>query len=204
MKTRPYVGQLSRFGGLAAILLSLMPCAENCAQDVQVPAPRAATATGTLTSSLAACSADGECYAVATPDGRIKCGHTREGARAHTLLQCEPRVIQFSPDSRLLATAGGNANCSGKIKIWQVADGALLFKLDNKTGGDPLLSFSSDGLLLASTGANCRINLWELPKGTLKGSVTTDRPVSRLAISKEGTAVVAVFADGSVQRFPVP
>ena len=141
---------------------------------------------------------------MATPDGRIKCSATREGARSRTLQLCTPRMLVFSPDSRLLAAAGGSIGCPAKIKVWQVADGALLCKVETDVGCDPLLCFSADGLLLVSTGEGSRINLWQLPEGKLKSSFTTDRPVSRLAYSKEGKAVVAIFADGSVLRFPAP
>jgi len=163
MKTSPYVSQLSLCGGFAAVFTSLLPCAGNPAQDVQTKPPQAATATGSLTSSVAACSADRAFYAVATPDGRNRSGSTRDVARARTLLHCNPRAIQFSTDSRFLAVASDATKCPGKIKIWQVADGALICKLDNKSGSDPLLSFSPDGLLLVSTGKVSRINLWQLP-----------------------------------------
>ena len=141
---------------------------------------------------------------MATPDGRIKCSATREEARSRTWQLCTPRMLVFSPDSRLLAAAGGSIGCPAKIKVWQVVDGALLCKVETEVGSDPLLCFSADGLLLVSTGEGSRINLWQLPEGKLKSSFTTDRPVSRLAYSKEGKAVVAIFADGSVLRFPAP
>ena len=91
---------------------------------------------------------------MATPDGRIKCGSTREGARGRTLQLCNPRVLVFSPDSRLLAAAGGSIGGAAKIKVWQVADGAMICKLETGAGIDPLLCFSPDGLLLVSTGEN--------------------------------------------------
>ena len=91
---------------------------------------------------------------MATPDGRIKCGSTREGARSRTLQLCNPRVLVFSPDSRFVAGAGGSIGCPAKIKVWQVADGAMICKLQTEAGTDPLLCFSPDGLLLVSTGEN--------------------------------------------------
>src|SRR5688572_29349556 len=106
MKTRPYPSQLSRFGGFAAFFMSLMPCAENCAQDVRAPQPPVASTAAAPPPNLAACSPDGEYSAVAMPDGRIKCGNTKVGARRHTLRLCAPRVLVFSPDCRFLAAAG--------------------------------------------------------------------------------------------------
>ena len=226
MKPWSYISHFSSFGSFAAILVSLMPCPDSRAQDVQVQPPRGVTTAVSPTSNLAACSPDGESYAMATPDGRIKCGSTREGARSRTLQLCNPRVLVFSPDSRLLAAAGGSLGGAAKIKVWRVADGAMICKLDTEAGKNPLLSFSQDGSLLVSTaagdggsqmlsfsqdgsllvstGEGSRINVWQLPAGTLKSSFTTDRPVWRLAFSKEGKAVVALFAHGSVKHFPVP
>ena len=204
MKPWSYIIHFSTFGSFAAILVSLMPCPDSRAQDVQVQPSRAVPGALSPMSNLAACSPDGGSYAMATPDGRIKCGSTREGARSRTLQLCTPRMLVFSPDSRFLAGSGGSIGCPAKIKVWHVADGAMICKLETGAGINPLLSFSPDGLLLVSTGEGSRINIWQLPNGTLKSSFKTDRPVLRLAFSKEGKAVVALFADGSVERFPVP
>ncbi len=195
---------LSSFGSFAAILLSLMPGADSRAQDVQAQLPRAAPTAVAPTLTLTACSPDGEFYAVATPDGRIKCGKTQDGTRSRPLLLCHPRVLTFSPDGRFLAGVGGANGSPAKLKVWRVADGALLCKVNTNVGCDPLLCFSADGLLLISTGEGSRINLWQLPDGKLKWSLPTGEPVSRLAFSKEGKAVIAIFTSGSVQRFAMP
>lgn len=208
MKTPPCLTLFSHFGGFTAVFLSLMPCADSGAQDVRAPQTRVAPAAASLPArNLAACSPDGEFYAVATPEGCIKFGSTKEGARRRTEHVCEPRAMVFSSDGQFLAVAGGTRNCIPYIKVWRMADGALLCKIT--TGKittdhavDPQLSFSADGQFLVSTGNGALINLWQLPEGKLKWSMRVERPVSRLAFTKEGKAVVAVFADGSIQIFP--
>ena len=192
----------SRFGGFAAVLMSLMLNADNHAQDVETPKPQAAPAAERPSLNLTAFSLDGESYAVATPLGCIKFGSTKEGARRRTEHLCDPRALVFSPDGRFLAVAGGAGNCPGKIKVWRVADGALLCKVATDVGPDPQMSFSPDGRFLVNTGTGSRINLWQLEDGKLKRSETIPQAVSRLAFSNDGCEVLAVLADGSVRRFP--
>jgi hypothetical protein len=59
MRTRRYPGQLSRFGGSAAMLISLMPCADNCAQDVKTPTPLGATLAATEITRVSQCRFSG-------------------------------------------------------------------------------------------------------------------------------------------------
>ena len=76
--------------------------------------------------------------------------------------------------------------------------------METKGSSGALLSFSPDGLLLASTGGGSQVTVWQLPQGTLKHSATTSQSISRIAYSDEGWVVVAACTDGSVQRFSVP
>jgi WD40 repeat protein len=195
MKLRPHH---SSFGTIAAILLSLMPCGGGRAQHLPAQQSRGAGTEATPT-PLVALSLDGEFFAVATPDGRIKCGRTREGAaKQRTFYQCNPSALVFSPDSRFLVVAGASRGCRAGLKVWNVEKGSELC-LETEPGSHPLLSFSPDSLRLVTTGKGSTINLWDLTTGKRLWSVSTTRPILGLAFSKE--AVVAVFADGSIQRF---
>ena len=119
--------------------------------------------------------------------------------------QCHPRAMVFSPDSRLLAVAGGSDGSPARLKVWEVADGRLLCRVETGVGRDPLMTFSSDCTLMASSGDGIHINLWQLPGGTLQGTLTTSgTPLARLAFSKDCKVVIALCENGSVQRFPLP
>jgi WD40 repeat protein len=138
---------------------------------------------------------------VASPNGRIKCGRTQEGAAKRTLHQCRPSKLVFSSDTRFLAGVGALGGCRAGLKVWNVEKGTGFCRTETELGSNPLICFSPDSLRLVTTGEGSTINLWDLTTGKRIWSVSAPRPIARLAFSKESQAVVAVFADGSVQRF---
>lgn len=71
-------------------------------------------------------------------------------------------AIAFSPDEQRLATGSWD----GVIKLWNAADGALLWTspaVDAIMG----LAFSTDGRVLASGGTDGQIRLWDVASGAL-------------------------------------
>jgi WD40 repeat protein len=75
--------------------------------------------------------------------------------------------VRFSPDGTLLASGG----VDGRVKIWRVADGALLQRLPIGTELSPnvfTVSFSPDGTLLAAgTDALRTIKVWRVSDWSL-------------------------------------
>lgn len=68
---------------------------------------------------------------------------------------------EFSPDGRLLATAGYDS----KIAIWEVASGKQLRTIEVHNGAVFDLAFSPDGALLASASADETVKLWQVATG---------------------------------------
>lgn len=64
----------------------------------------------------------------------------------------------FSADGKLLATASSQ----GRISIWRVDDGSLLFTLDAKSELERSVIFSPDSHIIASGGSDRNIKLWDV------------------------------------------
>ena len=73
------------------------------------------------------------------------------------------RAVSFSPDGKLLASAGHD----GQIHLWEPKDGTLVKTLPGHQQWVAALAFSHDGQLLASSAFDKSIKLWQLPSGNL-------------------------------------
>jgi WD40 repeat protein len=207
---------LNTFISAGTIFLSLNPGTGNFAQELPAQPPLTITTTPTIlpppaspkAPKLADSSADGEFYVCATRDGRIKYGRTEEGVKPRTFHICQPEAVALSPDGRWLAAAGNSNGCRSKLKVWNVKDGSLLWKLETEVGSESLLRFSPDGMFLASTTgttAGSRIDLWHLGDGEIKWSKTFPKNISHLAFTSQSCgALVVVCEDGKAMSFPLP
>jgi WD40 repeat protein len=80
-------------------------------------------------------------------------------------------ALAFSPDGKVLATGGGEPSRSGELKLWNVADGALVRALADAHSDTVFgLQFSPDGAFLASSGADRFVKVWNIASGALAKS----------------------------------
>ncbi|MEX2140709.1 MAG: c-type cytochrome domain-containing protein [Pirellulales bacterium] len=98
---------------------------------------------------------------------------------AHTIGKAEDpsifvdRVISldFSPDGKLLATAGGEPSRSGELKLWNVADPAALAlaRVFNEPHSDTIFAarFSPEGDQIATSGADRFVKVWKTEEASL-------------------------------------
>ncbi|HEV3084651.1 MAG TPA: sigma-70 family RNA polymerase sigma factor [Gemmataceae bacterium] len=119
--------------------------------------------------SCMALSADGKLLAVGVFDGLIHVWDTVTGKHV-----CEWRgqaktvqSLAFAPDSRTLASGGGEFDKSGEVCLWEAMSGKQLHRLVGHKDVVNALVFAPNGKLLATAGRDKIIRLWEPAQGTL-------------------------------------
>ncbi|MGH9767353.1 MAG: caspase family protein [Blastocatellia bacterium] len=93
------------------------------------------------------------------------------------------RATAFSPDSRLLASAGDDAI----IKLWETATGREIMTLNGHSLSVKALAFSSDGKLLVSGSDDGSARLWDVSRGeALATLVTLNGGADWLVVTADG------------------
>jgi WD40 repeat protein len=72
-------------------------------------------------------------------------------------------VIAFSPDGKLMASAGGISETNDSlVHLWETVTGRLIRRFAGHHSGVSSLAFSPDGLKLASGGGDSTILVWDI------------------------------------------
>jgi WD40 repeat protein len=98
-------------------------------------------------------------------------------------LSADIQSLKFSWDSQSLAGASGNG-----VIIWDLADGSVLhsLKVTDSNAYNPILAFSPNGDLLASTDDDHRLLFWSLLDDKLLQTIP-NMPVDGLTFTTDGT-----------------
>jgi WD40 repeat protein len=108
-------------------------------------------------------------------------------------------ALAFSPDGRLLASAGAPMSGAGQVKVWDVASGRELADLRGHTRAVWCVAFASDGKTVAAGGGDGTVRFWDATTGReqflLQGRAGE---VRSLAFSPDGGALAAGHEDGSI------
>lgn len=103
--------------------------------------------------------------------------------------------VEFSPDGKYLATAGGD----GYAKVWEVETGNLILNLGRHAAHVFQATFSPDSRYLATAGADYA-RIWDIPGGTeLRPVGDHSGRVNAVSFNARGNLLLTASADGTVQ-----
>jgi WD40 repeat protein len=110
-------------------------------------------------------------------------------------------ALDFNPDGTLLAVGGGEPSRSGELKIFNVADGALVRDLPDAHSDTVFgVDFSADGLYLASCAADKFVKVFEVGTGNrVRSFEGHTHHVLGVSWKTDGTRLVSAGADNALK-----
>jgi WD40 repeat protein len=128
-----------------------------------------------------AVSPDGSVVASAAGEGGVRLHDARSGALLRVLGDVGDRGVVFSPDGRLLTAAGFHMD--KLASLWDARTGKRLKTFPGHTEWETdAVAISPDGKLLASTGVDRQILVWEIATGKLRLQLK-DQPARAAALA---------------------
>src|SRR5581483_11378224 len=113
-------------------------------------------------------------------------------------------ALVFSADGEQLFSAGGEAGLGGEVRVWKVADGALLRTIQGHKDALYSIALSPDGKILATGSYDQKIKLWDTETGaelrTLSGH---NGAIYDLAFRPDGRILASASADRTVKLWEV-
>jgi WD40 repeat protein len=118
--------------------------------------------------------------------------------------------VEFSPDGKLLATAGGYKETGGAlntlpeiVKLFDVSDGSLVRTIPARCGSyASTAGFSHDGALLVTAGGQGPVEVWRIADGALVASIGSGI-VENAHFSPDDTKLV-IGGDGRTTVWSLP
>jgi WD40 repeat protein len=110
-------------------------------------------------------------------------------------------AVRLHKAGQLLATAGDDH----LVRVWNLADGKLVHRLDAHTDWVRTIDYSPDGRVLASAGSDRRIIFWEAASGLKRGVLATHQAaIAAIRFGHGGQLLAAAGFEGVVRLYDVP
>ncbi|MGH7170236.1 MAG: WD40 repeat domain-containing protein, partial [Gemmataceae bacterium] len=145
-------------------------------------------------------SPDGKTLAAGGDDATVHLWDVLSGEKLRTFaIPLQPgqvkRVlsIALSPDGRNLAVGYGEGDCT--VRLWELASGQERLRFEGHCGAITSLTFSPDGMLLASGGTDRIIMVWDVT-----GQRTTHLPRKGRLHREEGNALWSELANADAHK----
>jgi WD40 repeat protein len=117
-------------------------------------------------------------------------------------LECSVRAIAYSPDGKWLATAGGQLEPVGELKIWDPRQGTLMSSLTGHQHSVRGLAFSPRGKLLATISYDRTLRLWNVAGSPREEHVCRfESDPAALVFSRDGRRIAVSSDDRRIRLF---
>lgn len=109
-------------------------------------------------------------------------------------------AVRLHREGNLLATAGDDHH----VRVWSLADGKLVHKLEGHSDWVRTIDYSPDGRILASAGNDRQIILWDAATGT-QGDVlaVSQAAIAAIRFSNSGKYLATVGFEETVRLYDV-
>lgn len=113
----------------------------------------------------------------------------------HSLKHDDVDFACWSPDGRLIATAGGNI-----AKLWTVSSGECIAELTDHEAQVLSVAFSGDGAMVTTASADCTARLWRTSDGAPHQVLARhSKAVSSARFTPDGKQVVTISDDKTLR-----
>jgi serine/threonine protein kinase/WD40 repeat protein len=114
-----------------------------------------------------------------------------------------PTVLKFSPDGRTLV---GDAKefSEGTLAAWDLTGRPLAPFPQESVGYINDLAFSPDGMLLATSGVQSRVNVWDFANRAVRFRFDALGRIYSLAFSRDGRRLISGGTDGAIRLWDLP